>query len=91
MIITTLSEKTVVDNMMNVQLIQKRVTILEYVRREMEYGPGVTHFGNRCSENDDFIKLAHTFHELIHTRAFDHVHIVILPLNLDRDCEVGLV
>jgi hypothetical protein len=50
-----------------------------------------TNLGDRGGEDDNLVKLAHSLHELIYTRSFDYVDIMILALNLDGYREVGLV
>lgn len=51
----------------------------------------VSYLGNRRSEDNDFIKLSNSLHELIHTRSFYDIDIVVVTLNLNRYREVGLV
>jgi hypothetical protein len=50
-----------------------------------------TDLGNRCSKDNNFIKLADALHELINTGTFDDIYIMILTLNLNWNGEVGLV
>lgn len=58
---------------MNVQLVQKRIPVL----------------GHRGREDDHLVQLSHAFHELIDPGSLDHVDVVQLPFDLDRDGEVG--
>ena len=44
----------------------------------------------RC-ENHDLIQFADAFHEGVNSWSLDHIHIVILAFNLDRNGKVGLV
>jgi hypothetical protein len=46
---------------------------------------------DRCCENNDFIKLADTFHELVNTWPFYHIDVVILPFDFNRNREVRLM
>ena len=50
-----------------------------------------TDLGNRCSEDNDFIEFTNTLHELINTRTFDNIDIMILTLDLNWYGEVSLV
>lgn len=50
-----------------------------------------SYLGNGSGEDDYFVKLSNSLHELIHTRSLDHVDIVVLPLNLYGNSEVCLV
>jgi hypothetical protein len=50
-----------------------------------------TYLGNRCGENYDLIKFTYSLHELINTRTFDHVNVVILPFDFHGDSEISLV
>ena len=49
------------------------------------------YLGDRCCEDDDLIEFANALHELIDTRPFDDINIVILALDLHWNREVGLV
>jgi len=42
-------------------------------------------------EDNDFIQLADTLHELVDAGSLDDIHIVVLAFNLNRDSEVGLM
>lgn len=50
-----------------------------------------TYLGDRGGKHDHLIKLANPLHELIHTRSFDHIHIVILAFDLHGNGEIGLM
>jgi hypothetical protein len=50
-----------------------------------------TNLGNRCSKDNNFIKLADALHELINTGTLDDIYIMILTLNLNWNGEIGLV
>jgi hypothetical protein len=71
-------------------LIEERVTVLEIVsydfrlRREAYLRHG-------SSEDDHFVKLSNTSHEIVHTWTLDDVDVVILAFDFHRDCEVGLM
>lgn len=75
MIKATLAEQTVVDNVVNVELVQERVAVL----------------ADRRGKDDNFVELTDALHELINTRAFDDVDIMVRPFNFDRDSEIGLM
>ena len=51
----------------------------------------VTYLGYRGCEDNHFVELADTFHELVNTGALDHVDIVIVALDLNGNREIGLV
>ncbi len=42
-------------------------------------------------EHNNLIKFTDSFHKLIHTRPLDHIDIMIITLDLNRDCEICLV
>jgi len=52
---------------------------------------GYPYLGDRSSENDDFIELAHPLHKLIHAWSLDNIDVMKLPLNLHRDSKICLV
>ena len=58
-------------------------------RREDCYG--ITNLAQTSSEHNDFVDLADTLEEGIDSWTLDHVDIVVLALDLYRDCEVCLV
>jgi hypothetical protein len=91
MIITALTEKSVMHNAMDVQLVQKWVAVLQTLVLETCRNWAKTYFGDGCGEHDNFIQLAHPLHELIDTRTLDNVYVVVLAFNLDRNGEVGLM
>lgn len=43
---------------------------------------GITHLRHRSGEDNHFIQLAHPFHELVDSRSFYNVDVVILTFNL---------
>jgi hypothetical protein len=74
-VVTALTEKPMVNNLVNVKLIQERVAVLRDRRRKDHH----------------FIKLANPLHELINTWTFDDVDIVVIAFNFNRNREIGLV
>lgn len=48
-----------------------------------------THLRNRGSEDNHLVQFSNTLHELIDSRSFDHVDVVVLPFDLHRDREIG--
>jgi hypothetical protein len=50
----------------------------------------MTYFGNGGSEHNNLIEFAHTLHELVHARPFDHIDIVVLTFNFDWYGKVSL-
>lgn len=98
MVVAALAEKTVVHHVMDVQLIQQRVTVLWILisrRRGFVVAPkrglvkSSTHLGYGGREHNHLIQLSNTLHELIHAWPFDHINIVILAFNLHGNREVG--
>lgn len=75
---------------MNIQLVEKGITILKTVSLVHRFFLLMMYLRDRGCENNDFIKLANPLHELIHARSLDHVHIVVLPFDLHGNGEVGL-
>lgn len=92
-VVATLSKKPMMDDVVDVQLIQQRVAILCHISRSVVSVPGgaESYLGDGRREDDDFVEFANSFHELVHTGAFNDVNVVIVALYLDRYCEVRLV
>lgn len=92
MVVTTLAEQPMVNNAVDVQLVQKRISVLRNVsmlqQKRCKRG---TNLGNRCSEDNNFVQFTHSLHELIDTWPLDNVNIMILTLDLHRDREVCLM
>lgn len=63
------------NDIVNIKLIQQRITVLR----------------NGCREHNDLVQLSHTFHELIHSRSFYDVDIVERTLDLDGYREIRLM
>ena len=74
-IVTAFSEKPVMHDMMNVQLIEERVAVLR----------------DGCREDDNFVELTDAFEEGVHARPFDDVNVVILAFDFNGYREVRLV
>lgn len=74
-VVTAFSEQAVVDHVVNVQLVEKRVAVLRYGR----------------SEDHDLVELTHALHEGIDAGPLDDINVVVLTFDLDWDREVGLV
>jgi hypothetical protein len=51
----------------------------------------VPYLRNRGGKHNNLVELANPFHELIDAGPFDDIDIMIIALNLDGYCEVGLV
>lgn len=75
MVEAAFTEQTVVHNVVNIKLVQKRVPILADGR----------------GKDDNFIELTNTLHELINARSLNDVHVVVGSFDFDRDGEVGLM
>ena len=91
-----------VDNVVDVQLVQQRITVLRSVsiwsdrgkkkqKKELPKEIQFTYLGNRRSEDNNFIELAHSLHELIYTWPLDDIHIMVVSFDFNGYCEVGLV
>lgn len=93
MVVTTLAEETVVDHLVNVELVKERVAILERASQRMRIksARAVLYLRDRRCENHHFIQFTHPLHEFIDTGALDDIDIVVITLDLDGYCEVGLV
>jgi len=74
-VIAALTEKAMVDNLVDVQLIEKRIAIL----------------GHRGGKDDNLIELTNSLHELVDSWSLDYIDIMIVALNLHWYREVGLV
>lgn len=75
MVVATLAEQTVGDNLVNVQLIEYRVGVLA------ETG---------C-EDDDFVDFAHLLQKVVNTRPLEDVEMMPVVLYLDWDNKVRLL
>lgn len=98
MVVTALSEQAMVDDLVNVQLIQKRITVLQAMTESASWSLCIAshlkqlpYLGHRGREDDHLIQLADAFHELVDPGSFDDVDVVILTFDLDGDGEVGLM
>lgn len=74
-VVATLAEQPVVDDFVDVQLIEERVTIL----------------GHRRCEDHNLVELANSLHELVDAWPLDDIDIMVVALDFYRYREVGLV
>lgn len=93
-VITTVPKQTVMDNVMDVQLIEKRITVLPPIISRCHgwitmCRRSATHLGDRGCEHDHFVQFTDPFHELIDSWSLDHVDVVILTFDFDRNSEVS--
>ena len=51
----------------------------------------MTHLGHGSGEDNDFIQLADSLHELVNPGSLDDIDVVKLAFNLNRDREIGLM
>lgn len=49
---------------------------------------GITHLRDRSGKDNHFVQLTHPFHELVDSRSFYNVDVVILPFNFHGNGEV---
>ena len=75
MIVATFSEQSVMDNMMDVELIQERISVL----------------ADRRGKYYNLVQLADSLQKRVDTGSLDNIDVVILALDLDWDGKVGLV
>lgn len=91
-IVAAVPKQSVVDNIMDVQLIQQRITVLETwlapIYPKTASMSNQTHFRDRCSKDHHFVQFPDTFHELIDSGSLDHVNIVVLAFDLYRNSEI---
>lgn len=78
-------------NVMDIKLVKKGVTILELVSTRIKIRDEYTHFRHGSSKDNNFIKLAHAFHELVNSRPLNDINVVVLSFYLNWDREVCLV
>ena len=80
-------------NVMNIQLIQKWITILRTVSISFYIVSlsSPTYLGNRGCEHDHLIELPNALHKLINTRSLDDIYVVVLTFDLYWYCKIGLV
>lgn len=94
-IIAAFSEKPVMDNLMNVQLVKERITILHEMSvdslEESATRKFITYFRNGGGKNNDLIELAYPLHELVDARSFYDIYIMIIALNFYWYRKVRLV
>ena len=93
-VITAFPKQPMVYHFMYVQLVEKRISILvgecqnRYIRDPHSQS---SYLGNRSCKYHNLVKLANTLHELIHSRSFNDINIVILALDLYGYGEIGLM
>lgn len=93
-VIAALSEESVVDDFVDVELVQQRVSILQIITLvlvEPLRRSDKTHLRDRRCEHYNLVQLANSLHELIDAWSLYHIDVVVVTLNLDRDGEVGLM
>lgn len=73
---------------MNVQLVQQGITVLAPSATIQPCILRQTYLGDGCRENNHFVQFAHSLHELVDARSLDHVDIVVLALDFDRNGEI---
>lgn len=74
-IVAALAEQSMMHNVVYIQLIEERITVLGYGSRKHHH----------------FVQFPNPLQELINTRSFYDIDVVILSLDLDGNREVGLV
>lgn len=87
MVIAALTEQTVSDDTVDVEHVKHRVRVL--ARQRGILTPQRSHLAETCSEYNDLVDLAHLLQKVVDAGTLDHVHIVCLRLNLDRDNVIG--
>lgn len=91
-VVATFPEQAMMDNIVDVELIKKRVAILSQPSATKQEQHVINaYLRNRSGKNYNLIELTHTLHELIHTRPFDDIDVMKCALNLDWYSEVGLM
>ena len=94
MVVAAFTEEPMMNNAVDIQLIEKRITVLE-VKSAIMGGcrkrgtPNYLRY--RSSEDNHLIKLANTLHEVVHTWSFYHVDVVVLTFNLNWNRKVRLM
>lgn len=74
-IVAAFTEQSVVDNVVDVELVEERIAI----------------FRDRGREDHDFVEFADTFEECIYAWPFYDVDVVVLSFDFDGDRKVRLV
>lgn len=75
MVVTTFAEKTMMHDAVDVELVEKWVSVL----------------GDRRCKHDDLVKLTHSLQERIHAGSFYDVDVMVLTFDLDWDGEICLM
>jgi hypothetical protein len=88
-VVAAFSKQPMVHHTMNVQLIEKGITVLSSISWLLSFVWNDTYFRHRRGEDNDLIKLTNALHELINPRPFNDIDIVVLSFNFHRDGEVG--
>jgi hypothetical protein len=94
MVIATLAEESVVNNLVNVKLVEERVAVLSKICKYVHPSQTKTlypYLRDRRCEDNHFVEFANPLHELINARALDHIYVVVVTLNLDWYREICLV
>lgn len=93
MVIATLAEQPVVNNLVDVQLIEEGVTILliRLARHLLSASWRSAYLGHRRCEDNNLVELANPLHELVNAWPLDDIDIMVVALDFYRYREVGLV
>jgi hypothetical protein len=89
-VVTTFTEKSVVHNTVNVELVEQGVAVLHLLALNVNE-IAVTYLGDGCSKDNNFIKLTNALHELIHAWSLDDVNVVVLAFYFNGNGEVCLM
>lgn len=83
MVVTTLSEESMSDHFVHIQLVEYWIGVLEDECKERSWcKEGWTCLAQTRRKHDYLVQLSHLLQEIVYTRPLDHVYIMPLPLNL---------
>jgi hypothetical protein len=92
-VVATLAEQPVVDNLVDVQLVEERVAILlsRLALHLLAASWRSAYLGHRRCEDHNLVELADSLHELVDAWPLDDIDIMVVALDFYRYREVGLV
>lgn len=93
-VVATLSEKPVVYDLVDIQLVKERVAVLIQgvsYRLATTRQSESTYLRDRRRENNNLIKLADSPHKLVHAWALDNIDIVVVSFNFNGYRKISLV
>jgi hypothetical protein len=88
----TFTEQSVSDNAMDIKLIQYGIGILwRQILIRGKNMTALTHFAEASCKNDNFIYFTHLFEEVVDSGSLEHMKVMPVVFNLNRDNKIRLL